>query len=143
MSEQSAGSYQAKPYDREASGTAQGFIVFAGVMMILAGSFQTITGVVAVFEDEFYVTTPNYLLQLDATSWGWIHILIGLIVLFAGIGVMSGRILARIVGITLATISAFANFAFIPYYPFWSLTIIVLNIFVIWALSVHGRDILR
>jgi hypothetical protein len=104
----------------------------------MAGGFQAFAGAVAIFEDEFYVVTPNYLLELDATTWGWIHLLLGLVVLFAGIAVMSGQTWGRVVGITLAVLSAFANFAFIPYYPFWSITIITLNIFVIWALSVHG-----
>jgi hypothetical protein len=125
------------------SGVATGFIVFAGVMMIMSGAFQAIAGLVALFEDEFYVATRNYLLQFDATSWGWIHLLIGLMVLFAGIAVLSGQTWGRVVGITLAVLSALANFGFIPYYPFWALLIIVLDVFVIWALAAHGRDITR
>ena len=125
------------------SGAARGFIIFAAVMMILAGGFQTFAGLVAIFDDEFYVTTPNYLVQFDSTSWGWIHLLMGLVVLGAGFAVMSGKTWGRVVGITLAVLSAAANFAFLPYYPFWSLTIITLDVFVIWALSVHGRDITR
>ena len=97
----------------------------------------------AIFDDEFYVTTPKYVLQFDSTSWGWIHLLIGIVVLFAGFAVMSGNPGAGSSGITLAVLSAAANFAFLPYYPFWSLTIITLDVFVIWALSVHGRDITR
>ncbi len=111
--------------------------------MILAGSFQAFAGLVAIFDDEFYVTTPKYVLQFDSTSWGWIHLLMGLVVLCAGFAVMSGKTWGRVVGITLAVLSAAANFAFLPYYPFWSLTIITLDVFVIWALSVHGRDITR
>ena len=107
--------------------------------MILSGGFQAFAGMVALFENEFYVSTPRYLLQLDATSWGWIHLLIGLLVLAAGFAVMSGQTWGRVVGITLAVLSAFANFAFIPYYPFWSLLIITLDIFVIWALATYRR----
>ncbi len=117
---------------------ATGLILFAGIMMLMAGGFQAFTGAVALFEDEFYVTTPNYIVEFDATSWGWIHLLLGLVVLFAGIGVLSGQTWARVVGITLAVVSALANFAFIPYYPFWSIMIITLDVFIIWALSVHG-----
>ncbi len=137
-----ATNHRAADYD-EPSATAQGFIVFAGIMMLLAGSFQAIAGLVALFNDEFYVTTPKYVFQFDATGWGWIHILIGVVVFFAGLAVMSGQVWGRVVGVTLAVLSALANFAFIPYYPFWSITIIVLNVFVIWALTVHGRDITR
>jgi len=123
------------------SGVATGFIVFAGVIMIMSGGFQAIAGLVALFEDEFYVPTRNYVLQFDATRWGWIHLLIGLMVLFAGFAVLSGRTWGRVVGITLAVLSALASFAFIPYYPFWALVIIALDVFVIWALAAHGRDI--
>jgi hypothetical protein len=115
--------------------------MFAGVMMIMAGGFQALAGSVALFEDEFYVATRNYLLELDATRWGWIHLLLGLLVLFAGFAVLSGRTCGRVVGIILAVLSAIANFAFVPYYPFWSLAIIALDIFIIWALAVHGRDL--
>ena len=125
------------------SNWATGFIMFAGVMMILAGSFQAFAGLVAIFENEFYVTTPNYLLQLDATSWGWIHLLLGLLVVFAGFAVLNGMVWGRIIGVILAALSAFANFAFIPYSPFWSTLIIAVDIFVIWALTAHGRDITR
>ena len=123
------------------SGWAVGFTVFAAVMMIMVGVFQALQGLVAIFENEFYVPTRNYLFQFDATSWGWIHLLVGLIVAFAGFAVMAGRTWGRVVGITLAVVSAVVNFAFIPYYPFWALTVIALDIFVIWALAAHGRDV--
>ena len=125
------------------SGAAQGLIVFAAVMMIMAGGFQAFAGLVAIFENEFYVSTRNYMLELDATSWGWIHLLIGLVVLFAGFAVLQGQVWGRTIGVILAVVSALSNFAFIPYYPFWSLTIIALDVFVIWALTAHGRDFTR
>ena len=118
---------------------ASGLSLFASIIMILAGGFQAFAGLVALFENEFYVATPRYLLQLDATSWGWIHLLIGLVVLAAGFAVMSGKTWGRVVGIALTVLSALANFAFIPYYPFWSLLIITLDIFVIWALATYRR----
>jgi hypothetical protein len=124
--------------DREASGWAVGFILFAAIMMIMSGIFQAIAGLVAIFENEFYVATREYLFQFDATSWGWIHLVVGVVVAFAGWGLLSGRTWARVVAITLAVLSAIANFLFIPYYPFWALLIITLDIFVIWAVSAHG-----
>jgi hypothetical protein len=129
--------------DEPPSGAAVGLTVFAGVMMIMAGGFQALAGLVALFENEFYVATRNYLLQFDATTWGWIHLLLGLMVFFAGFAVLSGQTWGRVVGITLAVLSALSNFAFIPYYPFWALAIIALDIFIIWALAAHGRDITR
>jgi hypothetical protein len=120
---------------------AVGFIVFAAVMMMMAGVFQALAGLVAIFENEFYVATRNYLFQLDATTWGWIHLIGGVIVALAGFSLLSGATWARAVGITLAVLSAIANFLFIPYYPFWSLLIIALDVFVIWALAVHGGKV--
>ena len=123
------------------SGTAVGFILFAAIMMIMAGVFQAISGLVGIFQNEFYVATRNYLFQFDATTWGWIHLVVGLIVAFAGWGLLSGRTWARVVGITVAVLSAISNFLFIPYYPFWSLLIITLDIFVIWAVATRGGDL--
>jgi hypothetical protein len=123
---------------RETSGTAVGFILFAAIMMIMVGVFQAIQGLVGIFENEFYVATRNYLFKFDATTWGWTHLLLGLLVAFAGWGLFSGRTWARTVAIILAVLSALANFLFIPYYPFWSLLLITLNIFVIWAVAAHG-----
>jgi hypothetical protein len=110
-------------------------------MMVMAGFFQAFSGLVALFQNEFYVATRNYLFQFDATSWGWIHLLLGIVVAAAGFAVMAGRTWGRVVGIALAMLSALANFAFIPYYPFWALTVIALDIFVIWALAAHGGEI--
>jgi hypothetical protein len=123
-----------------ASGTAVGFILFAAIMMLMVGVFQALQGLIGIFENEFYVATRNYLFQFDATTWGWIHLVLGLLVAFAGWGLLSGQTWARVVGITLAALSAIANFLFIPYYPFWSTVIIAVDIFVIWALTAHGRE---
>jgi hypothetical protein len=141
MSEQAAPQYRSAGRAEEASGWAVGFILFAAIMMIMSGIFQAFAGLVAIFENEFYVATRNYLFQFDATTWGWIHLIGGIIVALAGFAVMSGRTWGRVVGITLAVLSAivnFAFFAFIPYYPFWALIIIALDVLVIWALAAHG-----
>ena len=127
--------------DREASGWAVGFTLFAGLMLIMAGCFQFFAGLVAIFENEFYVATRNYLFQFDATTWGWIHLLVGALVALAGFGVLAGRTWARVVGITLAVLSAIANFLWLPWYPFWALTVIAVDVFVIWALGAHGREL--
>ena len=142
MTEQVSPQYRsAARAEEEPSGAAVGFILFAALMMIMAGVFQALQGLVAIFENEFYVPTRNYLFQFDATTWGWTHLILGLLVAFAGWGLLSGRTWARAVGITVALVSATANFLFIPYYPFWALTVIALDIFVIWALAAHGGEI--
>jgi hypothetical protein len=124
----------------ESSGGATGLILFAGIMMIMIGVFHAIAGLVALVRDSFYVVAPNYVFEFDVTSWGWIHLIAGIVVVLAGFGVLSGQTWARVVGITLAVLSAIANFGFIPYYPVWSLLIIALDVFVIWALATHGRE---
>ena len=99
-------------------------------------------GGVALFRNEVYIATPRYLFAFDLTTWGWIQLILGLIVLVAGFGfgVVTGQLWGRVVGITIGLLSMLANFAFIPYYPVWSLLIIALNVFVIWALCVYNRD---
>jgi hypothetical protein len=117
------------------SGWAVGGVVFAGVMLVLLGFFQTISGLAAILEDDFFVVAPNYTYELDVTAWGWIHLILGIVMILAGFSLFAGSTWARVVGITLASLSAIANFFFIPYYPFWSLLIIALAVWVIWSLT--------
>jgi len=139
----------AHPDDYSSSPTAQGartsgwvvgLSLFAGMMMIIAVVFNAMEGVVALARNEVYVAAPRYIFAFDLTTWGWTQIVIGLIVLAAGVGVVTGQLWGRLVGITIALLSMLANFAFIPYYPVWSLLIIALDVFVIWALCVYNRD---
>ena len=127
--------------NRQPSGAAVGWTVFAAFMLILIGTFDIIAGLAGIIEDEFYVATPNYILEFDATTWGWIKLLWGIIVLLAGFGLFSGAVWARTVGVIAAAISAIVNFAWLPVYPVWAITIIAIDIAVIWALTAHGRDI--
>ena len=117
-----------------------GLSLFAGVMMILAGLFNAMEGLVALFRNEIYVVGPRYIFAFDLTTWGWIHLIVGIVVAGAGFALMSGRLFGRVIGIAIAVLSMLANFLFIPYYPVWSLLIIALNVFVIWALCVYDRD---
>jgi hypothetical protein len=126
---------------RRRSGAAIGFTMFAGVLMITIGIWHAIAGFAGIVEDQFYAVTRNYILEFDATTWGWIHLIAGIVVALAGFAVFSGAVWARAVGVILATLSLIANFAFIPFYPVWSIVIIALDVAVIWALTVHGRDI--
>ena len=141
MTDEAYSSSAAGRAGEETSGGAVGLILFAGIMMIMVGCFQFFEGLVAVVNDTFYVATRNYVFQFDATTWGWIHLIFGLIVAFAGWGLLSGRTWARVVAITVAVLSAIANFLWLPYYPFWALTLITLDVFVIWAVAAHGREL--
>lgn len=124
---------------REVSGWAVSGVIFASVIMIVTGVFHVIAGLTAIIKDKFFVTTPNYLLTFDVSGWGWIHLAIGALLVLAGIFVLRGSLVARAVAITIAAISAIGNFLFIPYYPFWSLLMIGLDVWVIWSLATYGR----
>lgn len=116
-----------------------GWIIFAGTILIVVGIYQAFVGLVAVLEDDILVVTPDYVTQLDSTSWGWIHIIIGLIVVLAGAGIFTGNVLARTVGVFAALGSMVSMFLWLPWYPVWAIIIITVDIAVIWALIVHGR----
>lgn len=123
------------------SAWAIGFTAFAAVLMITVGGLHAIIGLAAIFEDEFYVLTRDYVFKFDVTAWGWVHLIAGLVVAAAGFGLFSGAVWARVIGVIVAALSIIANFAFLPWYPVGSTVIIALDIGVIWALTAHGRDI--
>ena len=129
--------------DNQPSGMAVGFTAFAGVMMIMVGVFQAFAGLSALLKDTVYVVGVDYAFSFDVTTWGWIHMLIGLVLILAGFGVFSGSVMARSVGVLIAGVSAIANFIFLFGWnqPFWSMLIIAVDVIIIWALTMHGRDI--
>jgi len=123
------------------SGAAVTATVTAGIFMMMVGAMHLIQGLIALFNDEFYVAGKEYLFQFDITSWGWIHVIAGLVVGAAGMALFQGAVWARSVAVGVACLSILANFVWLPYYPLWSLTVIAFNILVIWAVTAHGRDI--
>ena len=125
----------------EPSGWAIGWALFAAVMLITVGCFQVIAGIAAIAEDDIYTKGPDYVLQLDVTTWGWLHLALGALLILSGLGIMSGNGLARTVGVLVAAVSMVANFAFVPWYPIWSIAVIAVDVAVIWALTAHGRDV--
>jgi hypothetical protein len=99
-------------------------------------------GCVALFDDSYFVVTSNGLvLSVDYTRWGWVHLILGAIAVLAGFGVMMGQLFARVIGVIMAVVSAIANIAFIAAYPIWSIAVITLDVIVIYALTVHGREV--
>ena len=123
---------------RPVSGWAMGGLVFAASMLTLAGTFQLLAGLVAIFNDEFYVVARNYTFDLDVSAWGWIHLIIGAAMVVTGLGLFGRRTWAGVTAIMLAMLSALSNFFFIPYYPIWALVVIALDVWVIWALTRPG-----
>jgi hypothetical protein len=124
--------------EEDVSGWAVGGIAFAGTVMVMIGTFQVLQGLVALFNDEFFVVTRNYTFDLDVTAWGWIHLILGIVVLATGFGLFARSTWAGVTGIIICALSAISNFFFIPYYPIWALLLIGLNIWVIWALTRPG-----
>ena len=132
------------PRTREASGSLWlGWIWFAGAMMILLGLFNVIEGLVALFNDKYYVVGPQGLLVFDLTSWGWIHLIIGALAVAAGCALFTGALWARIATVVLATVNAIAQLAFLSAYPVWGTIVIALDVVVIWAVVVHGKELKR
>ena len=134
---------QNQPTTPPPSGAAVGLTVFAGTLMIMVGAFHAIQGLVALFNDEFYVVGQEWTFKFDITQWGWIHLIGGIVVALAGFALFTGAVWARVVGVAVVAVSAIVNFMWLPYYPVWSMIIIALDVFIIWALTVHGRDVAR
>jgi hypothetical protein len=117
-----------------------GWIIFASVMMLVGGSIGAIQGLVALLNDQWVVWGNSGNLYLDITAWGWVHLIIGIVVFLSGLGVLTGNVLARTVGVIAAAISLVANFMFLPAYPVWAIVIIAVDALVIWALTAHGSE---
>ena len=117
-----------------------GWVVFAGVMMVLQGIFHAVAGLTALFNSEWLVVTESQLLVFDFTTWGWIHLIAGILVLVAGFQVMQGSAWARVVGVFVAVVSALGALASVELYPFWSIVLITVDVLIIYALTVHGDE---
>lgn len=119
-----------------------GWVVFASMMMIMVGTFQVIAGLTALFNSGYYlVGEENLLVDVDFTGWGWAHIILGAIAVGAAFGLLAGQMWARVVGIAMALVSAVVNLAFIEAYPLWSIIVITLDVLVIYAIAMHGKEV--
>lgn len=119
-----------------------GFVIFAAIIMVMIGVFHAIEGLIAIFRDSYFaVPSTRLVISVDYTAWGWIHLILGLVICAAGYGLLSGRSWARVVALCLALLSAFLNILFLTGSPAWSTVIIVLDILVIYSLTVHGSDV--
>ncbi|AKJ09272.1 membrane protein [Streptomyces incarnatus] len=120
---------------------AGGLTAFAGVMLLLAGLLGIFRGIMAIAQDNVFVTTPNYVFKFDLTSWGWIHLVLGAIAVIVSFGLFTPSMWARVAGVAIAGLVIIANFLSLPYYPVWSVVMIALSGFIIWALCVvQGRE---
>jgi hypothetical protein len=110
-------------------------MIFAATMMLIIGVFQIFIGIAAIAQSQLVIVGENFAYNVNTTPWGWVHLVIGVIAALAGLALFTGRTWAKAVAIALAGISAIANFFFLVYYPIWSLVIIALDVFVIWAIA--------
>jgi hypothetical protein len=118
-----------------------GWIVFAATMMVLVGGLHVFQGIVALVNNDYYVVTKNGLaIHIDYTAWGWTYLIVGAIVFAAGLGLYSGKMIARIVAVAVAAFSVVVNFAFMAAYPVWSTILIAVDVLVIYAVTAHGRE---
>ena len=119
-----------------------GWVIFASFMMFLVGAFQTVQGIVALFNDGFYlVVSGRLVVDVNYNVWGTVHLALGVLLMLSGAGVLTGNLAARTVGVILAGLSALANLMFIEAYPIWSMVIIAVDVLVIYSLTVHGHEL--
>ena len=116
-----------------------GWIAFAALLMIMMGAFNAIEGLTGVLTD-FYVVAPEDVLVFDLTTWGWIHLVVGVLVALTGVALLARATWARVVTVVLAVLNAVAQMAFVAVYPVWSVIVIGLCAVVIWAVVVHGHE---
>lgn len=128
--------------EQRESAWASGLTVAAAAFMIVGGIWKALTGVAALVHDEVYVNTPQYTYSFDLTLWGWVHLLVGMLVAGAGFAILKGQAWARMIGIAVTVGSMIVNFMFLPHYPLWSLVIIAVDVGIIWALTTYRRDAL-
>ncbi|HEV7650837.1 MAG TPA: hypothetical protein VGP26_22045 [Actinophytocola sp.] len=128
-------------HQREVTGWA-GWVTFGGVMMILLGVFQAIEALVALFNSDYYVVGASGLaVSFDFTTWGWVHLVIGVVSVGAGFGLLAGDMAARVVAVVFAMLSAIANLMFIAAFPLWATLVITVDVVIIYAIVAHGREL--
>lgn len=121
-------------------GIAAGTTIAAAALLLIAGVVSLVQGISAVAADELFVVGVEYTYAFDVTTWGWIHIVVGILVIVAAFGLFAGAAWARMAGIALAGLSILANFLWLPYYPVWAIVVIALDVVVIWAIATWDPD---
>ncbi|MEU9758995.1 hypothetical protein [Streptomyces sp. NPDC047985] len=126
----------------EASTWAVGGTMFAGVLLLVDGVFGVIKGISGLASDQVYARINNYTFRFDVTSWGWIHLVLGIVLVIIGSSILRGAMWARAAGVVLAAVSLVVNFAWLPYQPLWAIISIAIDTFVIWALCTDRSTVI-
>lgn len=121
-------------------GFAGGIVVFAAVMLLLSGVLDIFRGIVALGKDDLIVSAPDYTFEFDATGWGWVHLILGAVTVLVALGLFQGSFWARVVGVVMAGLLILSSFLSLPYYPVWSIALMAMSAFVIWALCAQTSD---
>ncbi|WP_420034456.1 DUF7144 family membrane protein [Streptomyces sp. cg28] len=116
-------------------GWATGGMMFAGVLMLVSGILGILNGIAGIAKDDVYGRIGDYTYSFNLTAWGWIHLVIGILVALTGVGLLKGADWARGAGIGLAALYIVEYFMFLPYAPVWSLISIGIGVFIIWSLA--------
>ncbi|MEU8292990.1 hypothetical protein [Streptomyces pseudogriseolus] len=119
---------------------AASWTVAAAFLMVFGGIMAIFEGIAAIARDDVFVATPNFTYAFSLTGWGWVHLILGVLVAAAGMALFRGAAWARAVGVVLAGLSMIAHFVWLPYQPVWSVVLIVIDGFVIWALCAPRRE---
>ena len=119
---------------------AEGLTVFAAVMLMIVGLLAVLRGIMAIANDNVFVTTSGYVFEFDLTGWGWVHLILGAVAVVVGFGLFQASMWARVGGVVIAGLVIITNFLSLPYYPVWSIVVIAFSAFVIWALCVVRQD---
>ena len=114
-----------------------GLILFASVLLLVLGCFNLIDGIAAVANSHVFIANAHYVFG-DLRAWGWITLILGALQLLAAAGVLAGNQLARWFAVAVVGLNAIAQMFFIPAYPFWSLTIIAVDVVALWGLCAYG-----
>jgi hypothetical protein len=126
--------------DTTGSRKAAGVSFFGGILLVIGGLLQLLQGIAAVRNDELYVETPQYVYELDLTLWGWIQLFTGVFSVAVGVAIVASRPWGFFAGMFVLALSILTQFVFLPYYPLWGLTVIALDVAVMWALCTRLRE---
>ncbi|MEU1000204.1 DUF7144 family membrane protein [Streptomyces tibetensis] len=127
------------PRARHGTATA-GLMIFAAIMLMITGILAIMRGISAIAEDQVFVSTPNYVFSFDLTGWGWIHLALGVVAVLVSVGLFQASTWARVLGVGIAGLVLIANFLSLPSYPVWSVVMIALTGFIIWALCTAKKS---
>ncbi|MEV0355310.1 hypothetical protein AB0H71_04515 [Nocardia sp. NPDC050697] len=113
--------------------TESGTLLLAAIMLIVAGLLHLSQGISAIAHDDLFVDSINYAYNFDLTAWGWVHVFVAIVMVVTGIALWIGSVVAQVTAVLIAALSILANFLALPHYPLWAVTIIAIDIVIMWA----------